>query len=86
MRALLFAALLAAGTAQAHKPSDSYLTLFADGRSLRGQWDIALRDLEFAIGLDANGDGSITWGELSKRYRGERTKAKRAQRSDEPGT
>jgi hypothetical protein len=64
MRALLFAFLLAAGSAHAHKPSDSYLTLFADGKSLRGQWDIALRDLEYAIGLDANGDGAITWGEL----------------------
>jgi hypothetical protein len=56
--------LLAAGAARAHKPSDSYLTLYADGASLRGQWDIALRDLEYAIGLDANGDGVITWGEL----------------------
>jgi len=50
--------------ALAHKPSDSYLTLYADGRSLRGQWDIALRDLEYAVGLDADGDGAITWGEL----------------------
>jgi len=64
VRSVAFLLLLAAGAAQAHKPSDSYLILFADGRSLRGQWDIALRDLEFAIGLDANGDGSITWGEL----------------------
>jgi hypothetical protein len=64
MRILLLAVLLAAAPAQAHKPSDSYLTLFADGHALRGQWDIALRDLEFAIGLDANGDGAITWGEL----------------------
>ena len=60
--ALLLA--LAAGAAQAHKPSDSYLTLRADGATLSGQWDIALRDLEFAVGLDANGDGAITWGEL----------------------
>jgi hypothetical protein len=56
--------LFSAGLAHAHKPSDSYLTLFADGQSLRGQWDIALRDLEYAIGLDADGDGAITWGEL----------------------
>jgi hypothetical protein len=64
MRLLLLAALLAAAPAQAHKPSDSYLTLHADGRTLRGQWDIALRDLEYAVGLDADGDGAITWGEL----------------------
>ncbi|MGH8557425.1 MAG: HupE/UreJ family protein [Methylococcales bacterium] len=35
---------------------------------IEGRWDIALRDLEYAIGLDSNDDGSITWGELrSKR-------------------
>jgi hypothetical protein len=64
MKLLAFVLLFAAGAAQAHKPSDSYLTLYADGASLRGQWDIALRDLEYAVGLDANGDGEITWGEL----------------------
>jgi hypothetical protein len=64
MRRLALVLLLAAGAAHAHKPSDSYLTLYADGASLRGQWDIALRDLEYALGLDANGDGAITWGEL----------------------
>jgi hypothetical protein len=68
VRALLFVALVAAGAAQAHKPSDSYLTLFADGKSLRGQWDIALRDLEYAVGLDADGDGAITWGELKAKH------------------
>lgn len=52
--------------AEAHKPSDSYLTLSqpAGGTTLEGQWDIALRDLQHAVGLDANGDGAITWGEL----------------------
>ncbi len=55
---------LAATTTQAHKPSDSYLALRVEGTALRGQWDIALRDLEFAIGLDADGNGEITWGEL----------------------
>ena len=60
---MLFACLFAAA-AQAHKPSDSYLALSVDGATVSGQWDIALRDLEFAIGLDADGDGAITWGEL----------------------
>ena len=58
---------LAATTAQAHKPSDSYLAISVDGAAVRGQWDIALRDLEFALGLDSNGDGQITWGELRAR-------------------
>ena len=60
--ALLLALL--ATTAAAHKPSDSYLTLERDGARVRGQWDIALRDLDTAITLDANGDGEITWGEV----------------------
>ena len=64
MRALLFIALLFCGTAFAHKPSDSYLALHVDDAKISGQWDLALRDLEFALGLDANGDGEITWGEL----------------------
>ena len=31
------------------------------------QWSIALRDLDYAIGLDSDGDGAITWGELSRK-------------------
>lgn len=54
--------------AVAHKPSDSYLKLTFDGAAIDGQWDIALRDLDYALGLDANGDGAITWGELRLRH------------------
>lgn len=67
---LLLALLLGAGTPTlAHKASDSYLRLElgADG-SLAGRWDIALRDIDTAIGLDADGDGAITWGELRARH------------------
>lgn len=55
-------------TAHAHKPSDSYLRLSIDRERIAGQWDVALRDLEYAIGLDLNGDGNITWGELRSRH------------------
>ena len=51
----------------AHKESDAYLTLRTDPANdhvLKGQWDIALRDLDFAIGIDSNRDGAITWGEV----------------------
>jgi hypothetical protein len=48
----------------AHKPSDSYLSINIQNNHLSGRWDIALRDLDFAIGLDDNDDGAITWGEL----------------------
>src|ERR1700726_3857126 len=58
----------------AHSASDAYLTLTVEKPELgptssgntvvRGQWDIALRDLRFALGLDDNGDGRIVWREL----------------------
>ncbi len=55
-------------TAQAHKASDSYLHLRLDGDTINGQWDIALRDLDYALGLDTNQDGAITWGEVRTRH------------------
>jgi hypothetical protein len=61
------AALLLAGPAWAHKPSDSYLTLDAEQRQVKGQWDIALRDLDMAIGLDGDGNGELTWNEVRAR-------------------
>jgi HupE / UreJ protein len=39
------------------------------GDTVTGQWDIALRDLDFAIGLDADGDGEITWGEVKAKHK-----------------
>ena len=59
---------LAASAGWAHKPSDSYLTIDVVGGQVSGSWDIALRDLDFAIGLDADGDGRITWGEVRQRH------------------
>ena len=61
--------VLMAGTALAHKSSDSYLTVQARGDQVSVQWDIALRDIQFATGLDANGDDQITWGELQQKQR-----------------
>ena len=67
-RCLALIVLLLPLAAWAHKPSDSYLSIALDGDHLAGQWDIALRDLEFAIGLDDDGDGVITWGELRRKH------------------
>ena len=69
MRFLLLLLTLVSLSAQAHKPSDSFLAMRVDGAAVRVQWDIALRDLEFAIGLDADGNGEITWGELQAKRR-----------------
>jgi hypothetical protein len=60
--------LLWALAAQAHKPSDSYLTITQSADGFSGRWDIALRDLDFALGLDADGDGAITWGEVRAKH------------------
>ena len=59
---------LVSAPAAAHKASDAYLTIRAeatadDGR-YKGQWDIALRDLDAAIAIDGNGDRKLTWGEV----------------------
>ena len=52
----------------AHKPSDSYLSLSITENRIDGQWDIALRDLEIAIGLDQNDDGELTWDEIRGKH------------------
>ena len=66
----------ASASAQAHKPSDSYLTLDWRGGTAAGEarpgghvgsWDIALRDLDDVLRLDADGDGAITGDELAGR-------------------
>jgi hypothetical protein len=63
---VLSVALIAAATAaQAHLASDSYLRVeIGEAGAISGQWDIALRDLDVAVGLDTDQDGNITWGEL----------------------
>lgn len=72
--ATLVALVVVPSTATAHKPSDSYLSLTlgqpaADGSlEVVVRWDIALRDLDHAIGLDADGDGRLTWGEVRSRH------------------
>jgi hypothetical protein len=69
MRALLLAAglILLGASAAAHQPSDAYLTLEVSETRVDGRWDIALRDLEQAIGLDRDQDGGLTWGEVRQR-------------------
>ena len=73
---LLFIAAVLAGhtAAQAHKPSDSYLTLTAttlanasSGQAITARWDIALRDLDYVLQLDRDGNGELTWGETRQR-------------------
>ncbi len=62
-------ALLLHASAWAHKPSDSYLTLrAAEGTAdVTVRWDIALRDLDYVLQLDRDGNAELTWGEVRQR-------------------
>jgi len=62
--ALLLLCLLSASLAQGHVASNSFFDLDVHGRTLDGSVELALRDVELAVGIDADGDGKITWGEL----------------------
>ena len=66
---LAVGSVLPASTAWAHKPSDSYLTVRAaqDQNDLTLRWDIALRDLDYVLTLDRDGNGELTWGEVRPR-------------------
>lgn len=71
--ALALLAMLISVAAAAHSASDAYLTLSYGAQDphhgpgvIHAQWDIALRDLDFVLKLDDNGDGNILWGELRR--------------------
>ena len=53
-----------AGPAGAHKSSDAYLQLERVPAGISLRVDVALRDLDVALDLDANADGRLTWGEI----------------------
>ncbi|HUP07206.1 MAG TPA: HupE/UreJ family protein [Caldimonas sp.] len=57
-------ALLLVPAAHAHKASDAYLQVEERTSGLAVRWDIALRDLDAALELDADGDGRLTWAEV----------------------
>ena len=62
--AMLLCGLALAGTAVAHKSSDSYLQIVVAPGQLDVRWDIALRDLDVALDLDSDADGKLTWAEV----------------------
>lgn len=61
--ALLLLATMATGVA-AHSGSTAYLQASAEEARITLRADYALRDLDDALGIDADDDGSITWGEV----------------------
>lgn len=66
----LVALLLALGglPARAHQPSDSLLALQLQGARIELAWDIALKDLDAELDLDADGDGLLRWREVQARW------------------
>lgn len=66
-RVVAILVLLLSAQAWAHKASDSYLTLTARGPEVTARWDIALKDLDGELDLDADGDGRILWREVVAR-------------------
>ena len=68
-RLLMLLLMALSANAWAHKPSDSYLTLRANAtaRQIDIRWDIALRDLDYVLQLDRDGNGELSWGEVRLR-------------------
>jgi len=64
---VLLLGLLMAGTAQAHKASDSFLYWQPADAEAPGRLDIALVDLARVVVLDGNSDGQVLWREVMNR-------------------
>jgi len=64
---LLLAVFCAAPRAFAHMTSYGFLKADLTEDSVSGQLELAVRDLDIAYKLDADGDGKVTWDELQSR-------------------
>jgi hypothetical protein len=58
------ALLMTGSLVQAHIASNGFLNLQVDRSRVSGALELAIRDGELAVGLDRDGDGKVTWGEL----------------------
>ena len=56
-----------AAPALAHKASEAFLELQSQPGTTAVRWDVALRDLDLLLELDADGDGSLQWREVEDR-------------------
>lgn len=59
--------MAATSTAWAHRPSESYLTLKPGASEIDARLDLALRDVDWALRIDADGNGLLTWAEVIAR-------------------
>lgn len=65
--ALICIGVLASFGVRAHSGSASYIHIDESAATPTIAIAVDLRDVEYAVGLDANADRTITWGELSNR-------------------
>ncbi|MBX3605864.1 MAG: HupE/UreJ family protein [Piscinibacter sp.] len=52
----------------AHKASDAYLQIRSGAQGTSARIDVALRDLDPLLDLDADADGRLTWGEVRRAW------------------
>ena len=64
-RLVAIAIVLASSPAWAHKPSDAHLQIAVTGDQLSGSLAVAVRDLDGALDVDFDGNGDITWNEVT---------------------
>jgi hypothetical protein len=60
----MYLLLINSGNAFAHSLNDSYLNLTVNDGEISGSLQLALDDLEIAIGLDADRDNALRWSEI----------------------
>ncbi len=56
--------VFAGSRAGAHQANDSWLSFSLTNNAIAGQWDISVSDLDTALGLDDNDDGTVSEEEL----------------------
>jgi hypothetical protein len=62
--AALALALMLSPVARAHIASNGFLMVQVHAQQLSGSIELAVRDVELAIGVDEDRDGKVSWGEL----------------------
>lgn len=65
---VLFTLWLFCAAAHAHQSSTAYFTgALGDAGLIKGEWQVRLYDLERVMNIDADGNGTLLWGELITR-------------------
>jgi hypothetical protein len=52
----------------AHQTSQAFLNISEKEGQIEGRWDIALKDLNFAVDLDRDRNAELSWGEIKSKF------------------